>query len=67
VRRNLREFLDEMKQTHPNVLETMLSAMKNVDAPRLLDQRFLDLEEDEAPSEESLKSELFPVLAHEML
>jgi hypothetical protein len=41
--------------------------MKNVDAPRLLDQRFLDLEEDEAPSEESLKSELFPVLAHEML
>ena len=67
VRRNLREFLDEMKQTHPNVLETMLSAMKNVDAPRLLDQRFLDLEEGEGTPEESPKSELFPVLAQETL
>ena len=49
VRRNLRGFLDEMKKTHPNVLESMLSAMKNVDAPRLLDNRFLETETGENP------------------
>jgi tRNA 2-thiocytidine biosynthesis protein TtcA len=49
VRRNLRGFLDEMKKTHPDVLESMLSAMKNVDAPRLLDKRFLETETGETP------------------
>ncbi len=64
VRRNLREFLDDMKKTHPNVLESMLSAMKNVDAPRLLDPRFLAGME---ASEESSISNPLPILAQETL
>jgi len=64
VRRNLRGFLDEMKKTHPNVLESMLSAMKNVDAPRLLDARFLDGAEVSAASP---ASDPLPILAQEAL
>ena len=45
VRRSLRDFFAELKQHHPHVLENILSAMGNLDTRRLLDTRFLNLEE----------------------
>jgi tRNA 2-thiocytidine biosynthesis protein TtcA len=41
VRRSLRDFIGELKQEHPHVLENILSAMGNVDTRRLLDPRYL--------------------------
>jgi tRNA 2-thiocytidine biosynthesis protein TtcA len=67
VRRNLREFLDEMKKTHPNVLESMLSAMKNVDTPRLLDLRLLETEANATLMSASDSDALLPIVAQETL
>ena len=55
VRRSLRDMFAELEKDYPNLKETMLSAMGNVDTGRLLDPRFLSLEE-EAPAE------LFPIV-----
>ena len=49
VRRTLRDFFAEMEKEHPFLKETLLSAMGNVEVSRLLDTRFLDL--DEPPSD----------------
>jgi tRNA 2-thiocytidine biosynthesis protein TtcA len=65
VRRNLRAFLAELRQETPHVMETMLSAMGSIDASRLLDRRFLDLDGDSSAPGES--SDLLPVLAEESL
>lgn len=61
VRQSLRGFLSEMKQENPHVLENILSAMGRIDPARLLDRRFLELEDgdSEAPS---ATEELLPVL-----
>jgi tRNA 2-thiocytidine biosynthesis protein TtcA len=48
VRRTLRDFFAEVEKEHPFLKETLLSAMGNVEVSRLLDTRFLDL--DEPPS-----------------
>ena len=53
VRRSMREFLDRVKQDHPRVLENMLSAMSRIDTQRLLDRRFLDLEDPVPGSEDN--------------
>jgi tRNA 2-thiocytidine biosynthesis protein TtcA len=45
VRRNLRDIFAELEQDYPHLKENMLSAMGNVDTSRLLDPRFLELEE----------------------
>lgn len=50
VRRTLRDFFAEIEKEHPFLKETLLSAMGNVEVSRLLDTRFLDL--DEPPSAE---------------
>lgn len=55
VRRNLRDIFAELEQDYPHLKENMLSAMGNVDTSRLLDPRFLELE-DPAPAE------TFPIL-----
>ncbi len=55
VRRSLRDIFTELEQDHPHLKETMLSAMGNIDAGRLLDPRFLNVEQEEA-------QELLPVL-----
>src|SRR5580704_17588777 len=47
VRRALRDLFGELEKDHPHLKETMLSAMGNVDTSRLLDPRFLDLEQAE--------------------
>ncbi len=49
VRRALRDMFGELEREYPNLKETMLSAMGNVDTGRLLDPRFLDLEEATVP------------------
>jgi tRNA 2-thiocytidine biosynthesis protein TtcA len=41
VRRALRDMFANLEQEYPNLKETMLSAMGNVDTSRLLDPRFL--------------------------
>ena len=46
VRRTLRDMFGEIEQEHPFLKETLLSAMGNLEPSRLLDTRFLDLEED---------------------
>jgi tRNA 2-thiocytidine biosynthesis protein TtcA len=59
VRRALRDLFGELEREHPHLKENILSAMGNVDTRRLLDPRFLDLD-DTSPSEGP--AELFPIL-----
>ena len=42
VRRGLRDIFAEMEKDHPHLKDTLLAAMGNVDASRLLDTRFLN-------------------------
>jgi len=44
VRRTLRDMFGELEKEHPHLKETLLSAMGNIEAGRLLDPRYLDLE-----------------------
>ena len=60
VRRALRDMFGELEREYPNLKETMLSAMGNVDTGRLLDTRFLDLEEATVPPS-TQPEELFPI------
>ena len=45
VRRTLRDMLAEIEKDHPFLKETLLSAMGKIEHGRLLDTRFLDLEQ----------------------
>ena len=55
VRRSLRDIFAELEQDYPHLKENILAAMGNVDTSRLLDPRFLELEE-------PVPAELFPIL-----
>jgi tRNA 2-thiocytidine biosynthesis protein TtcA len=55
VRRSLRGMFAELERDHPYLKENLLSAMGNVDTSRLLDTRYLELEEPVA-------EELFPIV-----
>ena len=55
VRRALRDMFTSLEQDYPNLKETMLSAMGNVDTGRLLDPRFLQ-------SNQQMPPELFPIV-----
>jgi tRNA 2-thiocytidine biosynthesis protein TtcA len=66
VRRNLREFLHELQRENPHVMESVLTAMGNVDTARLLDRRFLDLGE-ESGTGSTQPAELLPILVEETL
>jgi tRNA 2-thiocytidine biosynthesis protein TtcA len=46
VRRSLRDIFSEMEKDHPFLKETLISAMGRIDPSRLLDTRFLDLEQE---------------------
>jgi tRNA 2-thiocytidine biosynthesis protein TtcA len=48
VRRSLRDMFAEMEKEHPFLKESLLSAMGNLEPQRLLDTRFLDLENGDA-------------------
>lgn len=61
VRNTLRSFLSDLEKEHPFVKETLISAMGNVEVSRLLDPRFLNVDEympepEIAPSREPLIS-----------
>jgi len=56
VRRALRDLFGELEKHNPHLKENILSAMGNVDTGRLLDPRYLDLEQPE-------KQDLFPIVA----
>jgi tRNA 2-thiocytidine biosynthesis protein TtcA len=45
VRRSLRDFFGELEKQHPFLKETLLSAMSRIDTARLLDTRFLNLDQ----------------------
>ena len=60
VRRSLRDYLGELKQDHPRVLENILSAMGKLDTSRLLDTRFLALDGDTV---ETGEPDLLPILS----
>ena len=55
VRRSLRGMFAELEQEYPHLKENLLAAMGNLEPARLLDPRFLEL--DEKPREE-----LFPIV-----
>lgn len=59
VRRSLRDILAELKQEHPHLQESMLSAMGNIVGERLLDPRYLSLDGESAPEPDR---ELLPIL-----
>jgi tRNA 2-thiocytidine biosynthesis protein TtcA len=61
VRRSLRDILGELEKEHPRIKESLLSAMGNIEAGRLLDTRYLKLEE----NAESIASgkDLLPILS----
>jgi tRNA 2-thiocytidine biosynthesis protein TtcA len=64
VRRSIRETIADWEIEHPRLKESILSAMGNINHGRLLDTRYLDLE-DEEESEKEFEvtgSELLPVL-----
>lgn len=46
VRRTLRDMFADMERAYPNLKQSLLSAMGNVETSRLLDPRFLDLDSD---------------------
>jgi tRNA 2-thiocytidine biosynthesis protein TtcA len=48
VRRRLRDVFGELEKDHPNLKETLLSAMGKIETGRLLDIRFLDLDNNDA-------------------
>ena len=56
VRRSLRDMLGTLEQEHPHLKESLLSAMGNLEPSRLLDPRYLSLEE------EAAEPDAFPIL-----
>jgi tRNA 2-thiocytidine biosynthesis protein TtcA len=58
VRKSLRSVLAELEREHPHVRENLLSAMGNIEASRLLDTRYMDLDETE-----EVELALFPIVA----
>ncbi|MEX2262013.1 MAG: ATP-binding protein [Bryobacteraceae bacterium] len=60
VRRSLRDMFGELEKDYPHLKENILSAMGNVDTGRLLDTRFLDLEDS---LEERVTHEHFPIVS----
>ena len=58
VRRSLRGLIADLEKDYPRVKESLLSAMGNIEADRLLDPRFLDTEGATASQRDAL-----PILA----
>lgn len=57
VRRTLRDIFAELEREHPYLKENILSAMGNINPGRLLDTRYLQLDNEEAAPEE-----VFPIV-----
>lgn len=63
VRRSVRDFFAEMEVEHPNLKDSLLSAMGNVKLQRLLDSRYLDPDEGE-DAEVTVSAGPFPILTN---
>ncbi|MFL6451044.1 MAG: ATP-binding protein [Bryobacteraceae bacterium] len=62
VRNTLRSFFSTVEKDHPFLKETLISAMGNVELSRLLDPRYLDVDEGAADVEpESSRDRLIPL------
>jgi tRNA 2-thiocytidine biosynthesis protein TtcA len=59
VRRGLRDMFAELEKEYPHIKETMLSAMGNLQPSRLLDTRYLDLDN----ATENSDAPPFPILS----
>lgn len=62
VRRTLRDLFGELEQQHPRLKENLLAAMGNLETSRLLDTRYLNLDQDEDRAAVPESEELFPIL-----
>jgi tRNA 2-thiocytidine biosynthesis protein TtcA len=51
VRRTLRDMFGDLEKDYPHLKETLLSAMGNIETGRLLDPRYLNLEDDAEATE----------------
>lgn len=54
VRKSIRALLEQVEQHNPFARECLLAAMANLDVKRLLDKRFLDLEDGSSGPEDTL-------------
>jgi tRNA 2-thiocytidine biosynthesis protein TtcA len=54
VRKSIRSLFSEIEKDYPHLKETLLAAMGNVEVQRLLDTRYLDLENGAAAESEAL-------------
>jgi tRNA 2-thiocytidine biosynthesis protein TtcA len=54
VRKSIRGLFSEIEKDYPHLKETLLAAMGNVEVQRLLDTRYLDLENGAAAESEAL-------------
>jgi tRNA 2-thiocytidine biosynthesis protein TtcA len=57
VRRSLRDIFAELEKEYPNLKSTLLTAMGNIKLSRMLDTRYLDLDDETPPA-----PELFPIV-----
>lgn len=64
VRRSVRDFFAELEQDHPNLKDSLLSAMGNVKLDRLLDTRYFDPDANEEAGV-TVTSGPFPILINE--
>lgn len=60
VRRSLRDIFAELEKEHPHLKSTLLAAMGNIEPSRLLDLRYLDLENAVESAESS--RDLLPIV-----
>ncbi len=65
VRRSLRDFMAELELDHPNLKDSLLSAMGNVKHQRLLDTRFLDPDEGDENEGAAVSHGPFPILLNQ--
>lgn len=61
VRRSIRDIFAELEKDYPHLKQTMLTAMSNVTTSRLLDLRYLELDEETAPASPTPET-AFPLL-----
>jgi tRNA 2-thiocytidine biosynthesis protein TtcA len=62
VRNTLRNFFSEIEKDHPFLKETLISAMGNVELSRLLDPRYVNIDESAAePETEPSRDTLIPL------
>jgi tRNA 2-thiocytidine biosynthesis protein TtcA len=62
VRKSLRGMFEELEQDYPFLKQTLLTAMGNIETSRLLDLRYLDVEQTEA---DRTTGGAFPILEEE--